>query len=158
MKLGRSDLGESRMNMTPMIDIVFQILIFFMVVTEFARQTLEEVQLPKAPDAEEMVRTPPIVINIRMDKNAAPDAETGSQAEVLINRKKYAIARKAPPGTKTLKSFLTAYVEALDGAEPEVQVRADARVHFRYIQQVIYIISRCQIAKVSFAADREGGE
>ena len=158
MKLGRTNLGESRMNMTPMIDIVFQILIFFMVVTEFANQTLEEVKLPEAPNAEEMLRTPRLVINIRMDKNIADDAEIGSQAEVLINRKKYSIARKAPSGMKSLKSFLTAYVEALDGGEPEVQVRADARVHFSHVQRVIYIVSRCQIAKVSFAADREGGE
>ena len=39
------DLG---LNMTPMIDIVFQLLIFFMVVTELATLDLERLTLPYA--------------------------------------------------------------------------------------------------------------
>ena len=152
-------LGKSEMNMTPMIDVVFQILIFFMVVTQFVNQTLEEVKLPNAPDAEEMVKTPPVVINVRLSRKATPGEEPGSEAEVLINRRLYSVAigtNKPRPGETPLKEFLTAYVESLGGAEPEVQIRADARVHYRFVQSVVYIVSRCEIAKVSFATEREG--
>jgi len=39
------------MVMTPMIDIVFQLLIFFVLVTDMARAQLENLTLPKANKA-----------------------------------------------------------------------------------------------------------
>lgn len=40
-------------DMTPMIDCVFQLIIFFMLVTDFANTQMERVMLPKATEAEE---------------------------------------------------------------------------------------------------------
>ncbi len=39
------------MNMTPMIDVVFQLIIFFMLVTDMANQQLERLKLPTASKA-----------------------------------------------------------------------------------------------------------
>ena len=45
--------GEAEMNMTPMIDIVFNLLIFFMVVTDLKSKDLANLTLPVANMAEE---------------------------------------------------------------------------------------------------------
>ena len=47
------DEGESEINMTPMIDVVFNLIIFFMVITDMTQQELEYLILPKADLAQE---------------------------------------------------------------------------------------------------------
>jgi len=52
MKLVKRKPEEGHgMNMTPMIDVVFQLLIFFMLVTEMTHQELADLTLPKATEA-----------------------------------------------------------------------------------------------------------
>ena len=48
MKRRGRNSGAMEVDMTPMIDIVFQLLIFFMVATTFAAQAGIKVNLPKA--------------------------------------------------------------------------------------------------------------
>ncbi|MHC4597461.1 MAG: ExbD/TolR family protein [Planctomycetota bacterium] len=43
--------AEMKMNLTPMIDVVFQLIIFFMLVTEMAQADLEVLSLPHASQA-----------------------------------------------------------------------------------------------------------
>ena len=53
-------------NATPMIDIIFNLIIFFMLVSQFSQLSVEEVELPAARMAEkkEAVKENAIVINI----------------------------------------------------------------------------------------------
>jgi biopolymer transport protein ExbD len=58
---------ETELNMTPMIDIVFLLIIFFMVVSEMASSQLEKVKLPRADMAEQKEPVEPfrkIVVNV----------------------------------------------------------------------------------------------
>jgi len=41
-----SDTGSVSMNMTPMIDIVFQLIIFFLLTSQFQQLEIEDVTLP----------------------------------------------------------------------------------------------------------------
>ena len=65
MKFRRQQTEDLDVNLTPLIDVVFLLLIFFMVSTTFQRESQISVQLPKA--AKEPVDTPTenieIVIN-----------------------------------------------------------------------------------------------
>ncbi|MEW6027018.1 MAG: biopolymer transporter ExbD [Planctomycetota bacterium] len=47
----RAMLENTGLNMTPMIDIVFQLIVFLMLATDFTNQELERVYLPKADAA-----------------------------------------------------------------------------------------------------------
>ena len=54
MQLMKTDPGtEMKMNMTPMIDVVFLLIIFFMIITDMTQQELEELVLPIALNATE---------------------------------------------------------------------------------------------------------
>lgn len=57
MKFKRRPMGELSVNITPLIDVVFLLLIFFMVTTTFNRETRLLVNLPEA-DAAELEATP----------------------------------------------------------------------------------------------------
>ena len=52
MKIKRASMVENvGFNMTPMIDIVFQLIVFLMLATDFANVEIERVYLPKADAA-----------------------------------------------------------------------------------------------------------
>ena len=48
MKLGRTERDEAQIDLTPLIDVVFLLLIFFMVSTTFERESEIEIELPEA--------------------------------------------------------------------------------------------------------------
>lgn len=52
MQLQHEEYEEPEINLTSLIDVVFLLLIFFMVSTTFERQTLLKVDLPEAATAE----------------------------------------------------------------------------------------------------------
>ncbi|MGX5173897.1 ExbD/TolR family protein [Aliikangiella sp. IMCC44653] len=64
--LERKKRGEVAINLTPLIDVVFLLLIFFMVSTTFTRETQIKLELPKA-DVEKL-DSEPDVIEISIDK------------------------------------------------------------------------------------------
>lgn len=66
MKFNRTKREELAINMTPLIDVVFLLLIFFMVTTTFSRETRLLVNLPEA--------------------NAEAAESTPSQIEILVGR------------------------------------------------------------------------
>ena len=67
MKFRRQRNEEVSVNLTPLIDVVFLLLIFFMVSTTFTRETQLTIDLPEATGEE--VRKPPRQIEIGIDKN-----------------------------------------------------------------------------------------
>ena len=62
MKFHRPPTEELELNLTPLIDVVFLLLIFFMVSTTFQKESEISLQLPKATDAE--ITTPETRIEI----------------------------------------------------------------------------------------------
>ncbi len=63
------ELEQEGFNLTPMIDIVFQLIIFFMLVTDMARVQLEPVVLPYASKAmkDSYVDVSLLVLNVLKD-------------------------------------------------------------------------------------------
>jgi biopolymer transport protein ExbD len=58
LKLQLQTKEEPTVDLTSLIDVVFLLLIFFMVTTTFERQALLEVTLPEASAVEEMTEVP----------------------------------------------------------------------------------------------------
>jgi biopolymer transport protein ExbD len=77
---------EVSVNLTPLIDVVFLLLIFFMVSTSFNRETQIKLELPEASG--DPLETPPELIEISVDSegryfvNAKPVINT--QVETLV--------------------------------------------------------------------------
>ena len=65
MKFRRQQTEEASVNLTPLIDVVFLLLIFFMVSTTFTRETELIIELPEAQgqDAEDRVERIDVEIN-----------------------------------------------------------------------------------------------
>ncbi len=66
MPLKSSAPEEPEINLTPMVDVVFLLIIFFMVGTQFAQsEKYQEINLPSATNARPLTGTPDeIVVNV----------------------------------------------------------------------------------------------
>lgn len=67
MKFRRQKTTTEDINITPLIDVVFLLLIFFMVSSNFTQQAHLAIDLPQADTA--VVETPPETINIQIARD-----------------------------------------------------------------------------------------
>ena len=158
---------EMEMDMTPMIDVVFLLIIFFMIITDLTQQELEELKLPMAlhatadkPDPDEWRP----VLNIPFDGRMVVKRETYYDPEVD--------GQKAVPYGK-MKEWLGEVARKMEkapfnkeaGTGPEIPddfllIRADQSTSFRHIQKVMEICGEkgVQIWKVQLAASEPPSE
>jgi len=96
MPIKSAELEEPQLILTPMVDIVMLIMIFFMVSTEFRRRESQyEIQLPKVTEAQPLTALPDeLTINIAADGTLYLGAEkvTLDQLELSLSdaQKRYA--------------------------------------------------------------------
>ncbi len=64
MKFKRQQREELELNLTPLIDVVFLLLIFFMVSTTFQKESAISLQLPRAAEQSNEVKTESIEVVI----------------------------------------------------------------------------------------------
>ncbi len=108
---------ETGLNMTPLIDMVFLLLIFFLVATTFAQEERElEVQLPATDAQPAPLSAPPpqLIINVLADGTVKIDREVYDQ--------------------KALRELLAKVARNEPGRE--VLIRADEQGPFRHFARV----------------------
>ncbi|HEY9032048.1 MAG TPA: biopolymer transporter ExbD [Kangiella sp.] len=108
---------ELQLNLTPLIDVVFLLLIFFMISTSFKKETKISLDLPEANG--EIAEKLPEVIEISINK----DGEVFVNGEGLINRQ-----------LETIKDAITQV--ANDPATPLV-INADAQAPYQSVISVM---------------------
>ncbi len=93
MPLRTDSLEEPQINLTPMVDVVFLLIIFFMVGTRFSEiEQKFDVDLPTAAPMETMSRQPdPIVITVSRTGDLALNGDAVSATEL---REKLVAAKK----------------------------------------------------------------
>lgn len=67
MKFGRAKTDNVEVNLTPLIDVVFLLLIFFMVSTTFTRETRLSVELPEATGVAALTAAKMVEVSIAAD-------------------------------------------------------------------------------------------
>lgn len=148
---------EMEMNMTPMIDVVFLLIIFFMIITDMTQQDLEELKLPLAIEADEDKPDPKEVrpvVNIMWDGRMVvkrKDIYTPEQEENYSQLEGYL----ADQSSKMEKEHFNK--EAQTGPmipAGKLLIRADENTDFHFIQKVMEICGKkgIQIWKVQLAA------
>jgi biopolymer transport protein ExbD len=153
MKDAKSQMTDPpAFDMTPMIDVVFQLLIFFMLVIDMSQKDLEALELP-------------------MSRLAIEDEPEEGRLYVNINRKGEYILRRQPLSLNDLESQLKIRVDAprpggkktrdeLGLAERPILIRADRASEFKHVQKVMFLCGKegLKIWKVELAAGQEAKE
>lgn len=118
MKFRRQRTEDEGINLTPLIDVVFLLLIFFMVSTTFSKRTQLTVDLPEAVGDQN--REPPRQIEIMI----AADGSYAVNDQALVNNK-----------VETLKAAITKLAEG-DTKVPLV-ITADAKTPHQAVVQAM---------------------
>lgn len=144
-KLRKKKPSEAKMSMTPLIDIVFLLIFFFMVVTDMSNMEIESLALPFALKAEE---DPPgrkrFIVNIT-DRGKIRIMRTTVTPEMLLQELQKR-AKESPRDGDGLPTI-------------SVKIRADAKTEYKFVQEVMVKCMRAFIWKLSFgvrpAADED---
>lgn len=129
MKTWKLSEGDDKFAMTPMIDVVFLLITFFMTVTSYASAELVQIGMPNAPEA----KVPDDV----GDRQFLTIAENGNyflgafRAE-LPDIKNALMARASVPG------FKGAYI------------RADAHTPYKYVNDLMKVCAEAGVYNILF--------
>lgn len=156
MQLSKTKSGEEiAMDMTPMIDVTFQLIIFFMLLMDMSQKDLEQLVLPKAVSAVE---------DIPNAKENRPVINILADGQILVKRD-VIFDPKNDDGYAKLKKYLAGRARLMRKAPVEpgssiiapdqpILVRADQSTPFKYIQKVMEVcgVSDIKIWKIELAA------
>ena len=148
--------GESELDMTPMIDIVFNLLIFFMLVTDLNQKDLADLTLPIAHMADEDKADDPddrVILNVDKEGQVLykSRAITLDELGTILDKTKrlYDMKQKqkgkdgyedVAPGVKASKLY--------------VLLRADKDTPWQHVQWLMTIMAEQKLFKLQFATKR----
>ena len=132
----RISIGDVGINMTPMIDVVFQLIIFFLVSSHLIKQE-SHVQLPlptaKSGEQDVTAEKPRLTVNVLAD------------GELLLTGRQLT--------ADELTARLAEKVEEL-GQDLEVRIRSDRTVAYARVEPVMLSCAKAGIWNVTFAVYR----
>lgn len=120
------------LDITPLIDVVFLLLIFFMVSTTFEHNSEINITLPTS--SKENTEAKPDAVNIGLD----------SQGNVYINNKALINAQ-----LETIKNALSEALVGLD--EPPIIISADADASHQSVVKVMDAARQLGLVRITFA-------
>lgn len=135
MNLQPSDSDEPEVNLTPLIDVVFLLLIFFMVSTTFEHQSRIQIELPEATA-----------------EATKPDDES---LEIIIDAQgRFFLGEQQVVNTelKTLKGAISKAVGEREGMP--VIIRADAKTPHQAVITALDATSQLGLTRISLATTR----
>ena len=175
MSKRRTPDTEVKMDMTPMIDVTFQLIIFFIIVADLTQTELEDLKLPVALQAghDDPPKGRPIL-------NVMPDGE------VVYKRKTFYLPGEQPPPGAPLDPYhkgqpdfrfrlaqqLSLFASRMEtkvdekfpglGPLPDepILIRADRNTEFKHISKIMEVCTRpdIKIWKVQLAASEPEDE
>lgn len=123
---------EVDLNITPLIDVVFLLLIFFMVSTTFDHESEVNITLPKA--SKEIAQAKPDAINVAID----------AQSRIFINEKELLNSQ-----ISTIKEALYDITADLENAP--IIISADEETPYQMVIRTMDAARQLGLVKVTFA-------
>jgi biopolymer transport protein ExbD len=127
--------AELVVNMTPLIDVVFLIIIFFIIMINFSERHIRNVALPNADEAEKS----------QIEQRFKIPLTIKSKEVIFLERTKVSLddlAARLASGIVN-KEIVT------------IQVRADESVPYEVIKEVMIKMAQVNISKIEFSTYRD---
>lgn len=132
MKFSTQDNQPSRLNLTSLIDVVFLLLIFFMVSTTFEKQARLKIELPEASQTNTRGETQNITITIN------------AKGVFYLNERELSVQ-----SSEHLRQQLKELTG--DGQTAQVLIKADANAPHKFVVTALDVVGQLGIEGVSIA-------
>ena len=138
MKFQRREPEPAGMQLAPMIDIVFLLLIFFIVTWQFSREEMDlKIAVPTSEEGADPQRVlGEIILNVRSDGTVSVWGQEKNLDQLAGTLREIASQHKNQP----------------------VRIRGDASTQFQEIVKVMDVCQRSGIWNISFATQRAPAE
>jgi biopolymer transport protein ExbD len=126
-------------DMTPMIDIVFQLVVFLMIANDMGAREIEDLVLPKAPNGIEDLQTGEkrrIIVNLLANKGTGPPTLKVHGMEMDLDKFKQILQPEAD---------LSREKDANRASDLFILIRADAASRWQDVQ---WVMQACADAKI----------
>jgi biopolymer transport protein ExbD len=133
VKLSTQSRPEPDVNLTPLIDVVFLLLIFFMVSTSFVKQSQITIRLPEA-ESTAMVEEPPEQIDIMITE----------QGTYLVNGRE--LINNRP---ETIRNALQRV--SAGNTDLPLTISADANARHQHVVTAMDVAGRLGFVRISIA-------
>lgn len=134
----RKRMATDGINMTPMIDIVFQMIIFFVLTIDLDQKKFDEdIALAMAPHADPVETQHPNTIFID------------------VNEKGQLSVGRIPVSDEALVDYIKRQVAAYGTRQLPIVIRGDRRVEHAHIRRAMNICTEAGVFNIKFAALRE---
>ncbi|HIM70238.1 MAG TPA: biopolymer transporter ExbD [Gammaproteobacteria bacterium] len=142
MKFSRSSQEEVTINLTPLIDIVFLLLIFFMVSTTFSKESQLRIRLPDAsPDSEVEQRPSRLVVAITKSGDYSIRGPNESTGHHLLSRERSVLAQAMAKGAQGTDELV-------------VVIRADRNTPHEAVVRVMDVARKLGLVRITFATQK----
>ncbi len=144
-----------QMNMTPMIDVTFQLIIFFMLVNTITSTEDVEMIVPKLwePEIKEIKDVEKVVINVKLkptDPDAKRDGEEAWMYGHTVEFVRIGLDTYAPEDLARMTKDLK---EVKEGRKKiQVILRADGALHYGELQPILQHITQAGIELINIVA------
>jgi len=152
-------------NLIPMVDVVFLIMLFFMLGADMGHRELEEVRLPTADQVREdkpssNPRDTRLTVNVYHMYETEVNCEDYREGRVCVDENHWKIGINGKDYTsETLKPLMQeqADLERLDPNNPRiserrVMIRADQSALYGFVQKVMNVCAEVGIYKIEIGA------
>ena len=133
MRISRRNRAEPEINLTPLIDVVFLLLIFFMVSTTFQRESELGIELPQVDSEADPTRKDHIDVGVdtkgRFYVNGKPLVNTQRETLVQALRK-----------------------EVGERSQPPVVISADGNAPHQSVMLILDVAQQLNLVRLRFAA------
>jgi biopolymer transport protein ExbD len=136
--MGKTHHPPCEIDMTPMIDVVFQLIIFFVVTMKMSQDVNEDIVLEDGKHGVTLTseNMPPVTLEIEVDRRGRMSIHNASLSE------------------SNLRDIMRARVNKY-GNEFPVMIRADRRTQHEKVRRVMDICTAAGVWKLSFVAVSE---
>ena len=130
---------ELDVNITPLIDVVFLLLIFFMITTTFQKETELQINLPEANAEESQAKERPLEIVVDVRGRFFVDGKE------LLN--------SSPETLRTAIQKVT-----VGNKDRHVIIRGDGNANYQSVVTIMDVIGKLGLVKMSLATSETAGQ
>ena len=132
---------KATIDLTPMLDLVFQLIVFFLLVTNFSSAQLPELEPPELDTSQAYTATD----RQRVIINVLPEGTTGQTRSVLVGLRRIEAGDYAE-----LTRLLERETERSEHVE--VDLRADSSIEYGNIRPIMNAITAAGIGRINLVA------
>ena len=132
-----NEQDDTGIELTPLIDVVFLLLIFFMISTTFTKETKLQINLPEASGDPAVTQPRTVEVQVSSDSNYAIASDPNSEGKALINSNR--------------DTLLKALSEFRGTKELLLVIRADEKAPHDAVIRVLDVAQQVGLSNVTFA-------